>query len=68
MSTIRATMNLDANLLDAATQAFPNVNRTVLVEEGLRALLAREAAIRLASAGGSAPEYKRAKRSAWRDE
>jgi len=62
MHTIRTTLNLDADLVERVTRAHPGVTRTFLLEEGLRALLARDAALRLAVLGGSAPAARRPKR------
>ena len=62
MHTIRTTLNLDAELIDAASRAIPGKTRTAVIEEGLRALIAREAARRLAALGGKAPRARRPKR------
>lgn len=59
------TMNVNAELLAEAVEAHPEMTKTALVEQGLRALLARDAAERLANLGGKAPRAKRAKRSPW---
>ena len=53
-------------LLDEVVEAHPGVTKTALVEQGLRALLAREASERLAQLGGAAPRARRPKRSAWK--
>ena len=68
MHTVRMTLNVDESLLAEVQQAHPGVTKTALVEEGLRALLAREAGARLAALGGKAPHARRAKRSAWKPE
>jgi hypothetical protein len=60
------TLNVDKELLTEVVEAHPGVTKTALVEQGLRALLAREAAARLAEAGGTAPRARRAKCSAWK--
>jgi len=65
MHTKRMTLNVNAELLAEVAAAHPGVTQTGLVEQGLRALLARQAAARLADMGGSAPRARRAKRSAW---
>lgn len=65
MHTVRVTLNVNASLLAEVQQAHPGVTKTALVEEGLRALLARESGARLAALGGKAPPARRAKRSAW---
>jgi len=59
------TMNVNGDLLAEAQEANPGVTKTALVEEGLRALLARDAAARLAALGGKAKRARRPKRSAW---
>ena len=56
MRTTRTTVNLDTDLLEDAAALLPGRTRTALLEEGLRALIAREAAQALARLGGSAPE------------
>lgn len=66
MHTVRMTMNIDEALLSEVIEAHPGMTKTKLVEEGLRALLARDAAARLAELGGKAPRARRAKRSAWK--
>ena len=65
MHTVRMTMNIDKDLLEEVVEANPGVTKTALVEEGLRALLARDASARLARMGGTAPRARRPKRSAW---
>ena len=66
MHTIRMTMNIDKALLAEVVESHPGVTKTALIEEGLRALLAREAGARLAALGGTAPRARRPKRSAWK--
>ncbi|HXJ20678.1 MAG TPA: type II toxin-antitoxin system VapB family antitoxin [Polyangia bacterium] len=58
------TLNVNEELLAEVIEAHPGVTKTALVEQGLRALLAREAAARLANAGGAARRARRGKRSA----
>lgn len=65
MHTVRMTLNVDEELLKGAQEAVPGATKTELVHQGLRALLARQAAERLAAMGGKAPRARRAKRSAW---
>jgi Arc/MetJ family transcription regulator len=60
------TLNVDEELLKEVVESHPGVTKTALVEQGLRALLAREAATRLAEAGGSAKRARRPKRAAWK--
>jgi hypothetical protein len=64
MHTIRTTLNLDAELIRVASSSYPAKTRTAVIEEGLRALIARAAALRLAALGGSAPGARRPKRLA----
>lgn len=66
MHTVRMTMNVDEKLLAEVIELHPGVTKTALVEQGLRALLARHAALRLAAMGGTAPRARRPKRSAWK--
>jgi Arc/MetJ family transcription regulator len=66
MHTVRMTLNVDEDLLTEVVEAHPGVTKTALVEQGLRALLARRAAARLADMGGAAPAARRPKRAAWR--
>jgi hypothetical protein len=66
MHTVRMTMNVDEALLKEVVEAHPGVTKTALVEQGLRALLARQAARRLADLGGLAKGARRPKRSAWK--
>ena len=66
MHTVRMTLNVDQELLEEVVEAHPGVTKTALVEQGLRALLARAAGARLAALGGTAPRARRAKRSAWK--
>jgi len=65
MHTVRMTLNVDEDLLKDAQEAMPGATKTEIVHQGLRALLARQAAERLAAMGGKAPRVQRAKRSAW---
>jgi hypothetical protein len=60
------TLNVDEALLNEVLEAHPGVTKTELVQRGLRALLAREAAERMAAMGGSAQRARRPKRSAWK--
>lgn len=52
---MRTTVNLDDTLLSDAHRATGIRERTELLHEGLRALIARESARRLARLGGSEP-------------
>jgi hypothetical protein len=60
------TLNIDEELLAEVVESHPGVTKTALVERGLRALLAQEAAERLARMGGTAKRARRPKRSAWK--
>jgi hypothetical protein len=66
MQTLRTTLNLDAALIEEATRRHPGKTRTAVIEEALRALIARDAAYRLAALGGSAPAARAPKRKAAR--
>lgn len=50
---MRTTVNLDEQLLDEARRLTGIAERTALLQEGLRALIQRESARRLARLGGS---------------
>ena len=53
---MRTTLNLDDALIDEARKLTGLEERTALIHEGLRALIARESARRLARLGGSQPD------------
>ena len=55
---MRTTLNLDDALIDKARRLSGIEERTALLHEGLRALIARESARRLARLGGSEPGLK----------
>ena len=55
---MRTTLNLDDSLLAEARKLSGLEGRTALIHEGLRALIARESARRLARLGGSEPRLK----------
>jgi Arc/MetJ family transcription regulator len=55
---MRTTINLDDALLEEAKRLTGTTERTALVHEGLRALIERESARRLARLGGSQPELE----------
>jgi Arc/MetJ family transcription regulator len=57
-STMRTTINLDESLLEEAQRLTGVRERTALIHEGLRALIERESARRLARLGGSEPDLK----------
>ena len=55
---MRTTLNVDDKLLEDARRLTGIESRAALVNEGLRALVERESARRLAALGGSAPELR----------
>jgi Arc/MetJ family transcription regulator len=55
---MRTTINLDEELIEQAQRVTGTQERTALIHEGLRALIARESARRLARLGGSDPHAK----------
>ncbi len=52
---MRTTLNIDDQLLDEAQRITGMTEKAALVREGLRALIERESARRLARLGGSEP-------------
>jgi Arc/MetJ family transcription regulator len=59
---MRTTINLDEQLLDEAKRLTGVQEKTALVHEGLRALIERETARRLARLGGSEPGLRHVSR------
>ena len=55
---MRTTINIDAELLAEAAEYTGISERTALIHKGLRALVQREAARRLAKLGGSQPQLE----------
>lgn len=55
---MRTTLSLDDDLLQAAKDYTGITEKSALVREALKALVAREAARRLAKLGGSQPNFK----------
>ncbi len=55
---MRTTINLDDELLDEARRINGMEGRTALIHEGLRALIERESARRLARLGGSEAQLR----------
>ncbi len=53
---MRTTITLDDKLLKQAGQAIGTDERSVVIHEGLKALVQREAARRLIQLGGSVPD------------
>lgn len=56
---MRTTINLDEELLNEAHRLTGTKERTEVLHEGLRALISREKARRLARLGGSEARLKR---------
>jgi Arc/MetJ family transcription regulator len=65
---MRTTLNLDDELIRQAQEYTGIQEKTALIHEALRHLIAREAGKRLAALGGTMPEFKlpRRRRSAVR--
>ena len=59
---MRTTFNLDDDLLGEAQRLTGMTERTALIHEGLRALIQRESARRLAKLGASEPSLRPAPR------
>ncbi len=59
---MRTTVNIDDELLDKAARLTGPMDRTAILSEGLRALIERESAKRLARLGGTQPALKAAPR------
>ncbi|MGH8587399.1 MAG: type II toxin-antitoxin system VapB family antitoxin [Gammaproteobacteria bacterium] len=55
---MRTTVNLDDRLLSEAQRITGLKERTTLIHEGLKALIERESARRLARLGGSEPRLQ----------
>jgi Arc/MetJ family transcription regulator len=55
---MRTTLNLDDTLLEEAKRLTGLKEKTAVVHEGLRALIAREKSRRLARLGGSEPQLE----------
>lgn len=53
---MRTTLNIDDDLLSQAVELTGVKEKSTLLREGLKALIERESAKRLASLGGSEPE------------
>jgi Arc/MetJ family transcription regulator len=60
--TMRTTVTLDDELLAKASEAMGISERSVLLHEGLKLIVQREAARRLILLGGSMPDAKAAPR------
>ncbi len=55
---MRTTINLDDDLLAKAVMLTGITDRTPLIRESLKAIIARESARRLALLGGSMPDFE----------
>jgi Arc/MetJ family transcription regulator len=55
---MRTTLNIDDQLLEEAQRVTGMTEKAALVREGLRALIERESARRLARLGGSEPQLE----------
>ena len=58
MPDMRTTLNLDDDLIAEAQRLAGIAERTAVIHEGLRALIERESARRLARLGGSEPTLR----------
>ena len=56
---MRTTLNIEDELLAKAQRVSGLTERTALVREGLKALIERESARRLARLGGTEPQLRR---------
>ena len=59
---MRTTINIDDDLLARATKLTGPLGRSAMVREGLKALIERESAKRLARLGGTQPKLNAAPR------
>ncbi len=59
---MRTTVNIDDDLLAKAIKLTGPMDRTAMVSEGLKALIERESARRLARLGGTQPNLQAAPR------
>jgi Arc/MetJ family transcription regulator len=55
---MRTTLNIDDEILEKASKLTGIKEKTSLLHEGLKALIAKESSKRLALLGGTAPEVK----------
>ena len=61
-TTVRTTVDLDDLLVSAATKMTGITKKTRLLEEGLRALMRKEAYAQVAALAGTMPKLKAAPR------
>jgi Arc/MetJ family transcription regulator len=59
---MRTTINIDEALLEKASKLAGSLDRSAVLHEGLKALIERESAKRLARLGGTEPSLKAAPR------
>lgn len=59
---MRTTLNIDDQLLEEARRLTGMTEKAALVREGLRALIERESARRLACLGGTEPQLENVSR------
>ena len=59
---MRTTLTIDDDLLEKASRLAAPLDRSAVIHEGLRALIERESARRLARLGGSQPKLEAAPR------
>ena len=59
---MRTTINIDEELLAKAAKLAGPLDRSAVIHEGLKALIERESAKRLARLGGTQPKLKPAPR------
>jgi Arc/MetJ family transcription regulator len=57
-TAMRTTVTLDGDLLAKATKMMGGLDRSSVLREGLKALIERESAMRLAKLGGTQPQLK----------
>jgi len=62
VSIVRTTINIDDDLLAKVAKLTGRLDRSAMVHEGLKALIERESAKRLARLGGTQPKLKAAPR------
>ena len=62
MMHMRTTLNLDDALLEEARKATGVREKTALVHAGLKSLIERDAARRLAALGGTMPNFRAGRR------
>jgi hypothetical protein len=60
---MKATVELDDELVHVAQKYFPKTSLSVLLNEALKALIHIEASCRLAALGGTMPNLKKIKRT-----